>query len=276
MRPDVSGATTVGKVRKVNQDQFLIAELTKALHVVRTSLPGADGAWSRAQVGALLLAVADGVGGGAAGERASALAVKAMVDYALHVMPLIEEDPKVAPARPVGDMLQSAAIRADGSVHAEARAHPEERGMATTLTVVYVVGRHLHGVHVGDSRAYIIRGGKTIRLTRDHNVAQRLVEEGVLTPEGAQRSRMRHVLWNAVGGTKHGVEPDTFDVVAEPGDVVLLCTDGLDKHVDEASIARIVSQAGSAEATCQALVAAADAGGGTDNTAVVVARFPAA
>ncbi len=274
MRPDVSGATTVGKVRKVNQDQFLIAELTKALHVVRTSLPGADGAWSRSQVGALLLAVADGVGGGAAGERASALAVKAMVDYALHVMPLIE-DPKLAPARPVGDMLQSAAIRADGSLHAEAKQHPEERGMATTLTVIYVIGRHLHGVHVGDSRAYIIRGGKTIRLTRDHNVAQRLVEEGVLTPDGAQRSRMRHVLWNAVGGTKPGVEPDTFDVVAEPGDAVLLCTDGLDKHVDEAAIARIIGESPSADANCQALIAAADAGGGTDNTAVVVARFPA-
>jgi serine/threonine protein phosphatase PrpC len=275
MRPDVSGATTVGKVRKVNQDQFLIAELTKALHVLKTSLPGAGGGWSRSQVGALLLAVADGVGGGAAGERASALAVKAMVDYALHVMPLIE-DPNLATGRPVGDMLQSAAIRADGSVHAEAREHPEERGMATTLTVVYVVGRTLHGVHVGDSRAYLVRAGKTIRLTRDHNVAQRLVEEGVLTPEGAGRSRMRHVLWNAVGGTKPGVEPDTFDVVAEPGDVLLLCTDGLDKHVDEPTIARLIGQSRSAEENCQALIDAADAGGGTDNTAVVVARFPAA
>ena len=216
MRPDVSGATSVGKVRKVNQDTFVVAEITKALRVVRTNLPGADGAWARSQVGALLLAVADGVGGGAAGERASALAVRAMAEYALEIMPLLE-DAKVEPRRPVADMLQSGVHRADVQVHAEGDANVDERGMATTLTLVYLVGLRLHGVHVGDSRAYLVRGGRATRLTRVHNVAARLVEEGVLTPEAAERSRMRHVLWQSIGGAKQGVAPDTFDLWAQPG-----------------------------------------------------------
>lgn len=271
-RLDVHGATSIGKVRKVNQDQFLVAELTKTMKVVGTSLPGADGAQAHSSVQAMLLAVADGVGGSAAGERASALAVRAMADYALKVMPLFD-DPNKPPARPVTSMLDSAARRADVSITSEGEKVPEEKGMATTLTLAYVVGLRVHGVHIGDSRAYLIRDGKPTRLTRDHNIAQRLVDEGVLTPEAAERSRMRHVLWNSLGGQK-GVTPDTFDLWAQPGDALVLCTDGLVKHVDEPTIGRIVAESKSADAACLRLVQAADDGGGTDNTAVVVAVVP--
>jgi PPM family protein phosphatase len=273
-RLDVHGATSIGKVRKVNQDQFLVAELTKTLKVVGTSLPGADGAQAHSNVQAMLLAVADGVGGSAAGERASALAVRAMADYALRVMPLFD-DPNKPPSRPVTSMLDSAARRADVSITDEGDKVPEEKGMATTLTLAYVVGLRVHGVHVGDSRAYLVRDGKPTRLTRDHNIAQRLVDEGVMTPEAAERSRMRHVLWNSLGGQK-GVTPDTFDLWIQPGDALVLCTDGLNKHVDEPTIGRIVAESKSADAACLRLVQAADEGGGTDNTAVVVAIVPRA
>jgi protein phosphatase len=148
--------------------------------------------------------------------------------------------------------------------------------MGTTLTVAYVSDNVLYVAHAGDSRCYLYRGGKLERLTRDHTFVETLVSQGVLDPEQAAHHNMRNVLTNAVGGNSTGVEPEVHKHLIAPGDLVLLCSDGLSEMLSDQDIAGQLAVPGATpEASCRALVDAANARGGTDNITVVLARFEA-
>ena len=144
--------------------------------------------------------------------------------------------------------------------------------MGTTLTLGYLLWPRLYVVHVGDSRAYLYRGGEARQLTTDHTVAQQMVEKGLLTPDEAAESPWGHALLRCVGADSPEPVADVLKVRLRPGDVILFCTDGLSKYLDPAAIAAALSKVESAEVTARALVAAAIDAGGRDNVTAVVVR----
>jgi PPM family protein phosphatase len=267
---DCAGLTDVGRVRPVNEDQYLIASLSRSMQVHSTSLNLDDQTRLFGPSQGRLLLVADGMGGHAAGRRASTLALDALASYVLNTMHWffrLREDREDV----FVDDLKSALEHCQAEILAEARRVPGERGMGTTLTMAYLAWPRLFVVHAGDSRCYLMRQGRLRRITRDHTVAQRLADAGEL--DDPEHSRWSHVLWNVVGGTEHEIRPEVHRADLALGDTLLLCTDGLTQHVSDADIARLLGPSGPSAEACGRLVEAANAAGGSDNVTVVVARF---
>jgi PPM family protein phosphatase len=150
---------------------------------------------------------------------------------------------------------------------------PELQGMGTTLTMAYVTGRALYVAHAGDSRCYRWRDGRFEQLTQDHTVVARLLSEGAITAEEAARHSLRNVVMNAVGGGTRGVEPEVHKHAINPGDRLLLCTDGLTKMLSDNQIAAVLGGPGSPAGKSQLLVDEANRRGGDDNITVVIAHF---
>jgi PPM family protein phosphatase len=267
------GLTDQGRLRTSNQDQFLIAELAKSMHIAQSSL-----AQPRTQYGeerGHLLVVADGMGGHAGGEQASALAVVSIEDFALNTLKWFFHLEEGEGQNVVAD-LQTAMRDADERVFQEAASHPELRGMGTTVTMAYILGATLFVIHVGDSRGYMLRDGKLYRLTNDHTVAQDLVNQGVLEPEVAAHHPYSHIITNAVGGTTHGLQVEVLKLEIAPGDRLLLCSDGLTDMVTDEGIAAALRDEPDPAAACQRLVSEANAAGGKDNITVVISHIAAA
>lgn len=272
-RIDVAGLSDIGRVRKVNEDQFVVAALSKSLLVKETTLQLFDQTRLFGGSQGHLLMVADGMGGAAAGKDASAIAVDTVTNYVLNTMPWFFRLDQ-AHEGDLREELQSAIERAQTTVHQLSEGSPSRQGMGTTLTMAYILWPRLYVVHVGDSRCYVLRKLTLRQITRDHTLAQRHVEEGVLTPEEAEESRLANVLLNAIGGDgPDEVQPEVYKTTLEIGDTVLLCSDGLTKHVDDNNIAAILGTRPSARQACRALVDSANADGGEDNITAVVAYF---
>jgi len=272
---DVAGLTHVGKVRANNEDQFMLAELCKTLSVKDSSLAAADQqALRQASFTGHLFVVADGMGGHAAGEDASALAVDAVTRYVLNTMPWFfrlgdhGEDDLV-------EALGAAVDRAQTAVRKAAEAQPQRRGMGTTLTLAYLSWPRLYVVHVGDTRCYLLHDDELRQVTTDHTLAQLCLEQGTFTSKEATTSPLGHVLLRSIGGSDGSVAPDVYKVGVSVGDVMLLCSDGLTRHLSDAQIRASLAARDDAAATCTRLVDAANAAGGRDNVTVVVARFSA-
>jgi protein phosphatase len=264
------GVTDKGKVRSVNEDQYLIAELTKAMRLWQTSLPE-----PKLQVGeerAHLFLVADGMGGHSAGERASELAVAAIENFTLNSFKWFF-GAGGAEARKVLAQFQSAFGHADARIAEEAAENPELRGMGTTVTMAFQLGSQVCVVHAGDSRAYLYRDGELLQLTEDHTLVADMVRTGVLQPEQVAGHRLRHVITNVVGGPEPGVKVEARALEVRAGDRLLLCTDGLTEMITDEAIAVLLGKEASAEAAAKALLARALEGAATDNITVVVARF---
>ena len=226
--------TDVGRHRAVNQDAFFASER--------------------------LFAVADGVGGGPAGEVAARLAVDAVSLGA-------------SSARTLGD-LRVLAADASEAVYDAIAADPALSGMATTLTAgLLLADGRLGIVHAGDSRAYRVRDGALDALTADHAMVAQLLGAGLITPEQAETHPLRNMLTRALGRDRD-TDFDAFVVDVAPGDVFLFCTDGLTKMVGEPAIAAIVDRCGSLDVAAMALVRTANAAGGRDNVTVVLAGAP--
>lgn len=264
------GITDKGKVRTTNEDQFLIAELTKEMRVWQTSLPE-----PKLQVGeehAHLFLVADGMGGHRAGERASALAVVAIEQFTLNTFKWFfgSDDTE---AQKVLAQFQSALSQADARILAEAAEHPELSGMGTTVTMAFHLGAQLCVVHVGDSRAYVYRDGELHQLTQDHTVTADMVRSGSLRPDEVAGHRFRHVITNVVGGQELGVDVEAraFDVQA--GDRLLLCSDGLTEMVTNEAIAATLDAEPAPEVAAKKLLAQANDGGALDNITLLIVRF---
>jgi serine/threonine protein phosphatase PrpC len=265
---DAFGLTDRGLVRDGNEDHFLIAQISKSIEVRQTSLPPDAIAHELAGAAGYLLAVADGVGGGPEGDVASERALSAMLSY-------------VGKAATCFQSLDTSAEHAllekfEAVVHdVHADLMHEYGGItsklpATTLTLVLLVWPRAYHVQVGDSRAYVRRGGRLQRLTRDQTLGEFMVSVGAWTDEKARMASTAETLSSAIGGSE--LEPVVGLIDLAPGDSLLLCTDGLTKHVSDEEIAGALAQAESAEATSRTLVRDALAGGGTDNVTVIVVR----
>jgi PPM family protein phosphatase len=264
------GMTDPGRVRPENEDQFLIAELTKTMTIVHTSLRGPSAVKSDER-GQLFL-VADGMGGHAAGERASALAVAVIEQFTVNTFKWFLQDDEPGPDSAASEFV-SAIDQADAAIIHESEANPELQGMGTTLTLAYALGAQLFVLHVGDSRAYLFRAGALKQLTHDHTLVADMVRRGELQPEQASQHKLRHVITNVLGGRQRGVRAEAHVVDLEAEDELLLCSDGLTEMVSADDITSVLSGETEPERAARRLIDLANERGGHDNISVIVARF---
>ena len=267
------GVTDKGKVRTTNEDQFLIAELTKAMRVWQTSLPE-----PKLQVGeerAHLFLVADGMGGQLAGERASALAVAAIEQFMLNSFRWFFGSGSPDEQRVLAH-FQSAIRHADARILEETAAHPELSGMGTTVTMAFHLGAQLCVIHVGDSRAYLYRNHELHQLTEDHTLVADMVRSGTLRRDEVAEHRLRHTITNVVGGPELGVKVEARALEVRGGDRLLLCSDGLTEMVTNDAIMATLDAEPAPEAAAKKLLAQANDGEASDNITLVVVRFEAA
>jgi len=271
VRVEFAGMTDKGKVRNKNEDHFMVARMAKSMTVCATSLPDAEGTRLSEQEGYLMI-VADGMGGAAAGERASAVAVQSVERYVLDTLKWFlhlegrEEHALFA-------QLRQGLERADRDVIERASVDPKLHGMGTTMTIAYSVGDDLFIVHAGDSRAYLFHDGELEQLTSDHTLVQVLVQGGAITPEDAKRHRNRNIVTNVVGGPREGVFAEIHKLKVADGDVLLLCSDGLTEPVADDAIAEILAGIERPEEACARLIERANERGGPDNVTAVVVRY---
>ncbi len=253
----ICGATDVGAGRADNQDTFVIADLRSG----DLSNPCNRTEFPLSKRGILLL-VCDGMGGAAAGDLAARVAAEAIKEQLVGARPAAAESPN--------ESLKSAVSGANGAVLAEAKAHPEARGMGTTCTAAIVLPDRLFVAQVGDSRAYLLRDGRLQLLTRDQTMADQLVEMGALRADQVDTFPYRHVLIQAVG-TRSTIDPITSEAPLRIGDRILLCSDGLHGPVPDHEIGRILGGAADINRAAHELIQAALTAGGPDNVTVVVA-----
>jgi protein phosphatase len=270
LKTESFGATDQGRVRTTNEDQFLTATLMRALWIEQSSIEQ-----SQMQYGddrGHVLIVADGMGGAQAGEKASALAVGAIEQVllnALHWLLSLDGSEEAVVLRDFKVALRSA----DACVCEAAASNPGLAGMGTTLTMAYSLGSDLFVAHVGDSRCYLYRGGALHQLTKDHTLVGELVEKGLIQAKDAGVHPFRHIITNVVGGPKAGLHAEVHRLRLEPGDTLLLCTDGLTGMVTDDQIVPVLQSAPTVKAAAEQLVAMANERGGRDNVTVVVARY---
>jgi protein phosphatase len=212
-----------------------------------------------------LYLVADGMGGHRAGQVASGLAARAAV-ASLRV-------PREAPSGAV-ERLRACVVAANAEIVASSRAKPELAGMGTTVVALLAENARVALAHVGDSRAYLVRGKAIRRLTEDHTLVGELVRRGEISERAAASHPQRHVLLRALG-VRRNVDPDMLELAPEPGDRYLLCSDGLTGHVADEEIAELVSEEADLDAACESLIDLANRRGGDDNITVVLLRCEA-
>jgi protein phosphatase len=265
---DAFGLTHPGKVRRSNQDHFLIASLRKQMEVHVTSLPG-PGQLVAGERLAFLAMVADGVGGGPGGGDASRLAAEAITQYVTQSLECYyTADPTDEAAFP--QALEEAALRCHMDVSRQAMDDPERAGMATTLTLWLGVWPRAYLLQVGDSRCYLLRDGELQQISRDQTMAQELLDQGVITRTDLLNTRWAGVLASAIGGPQAAPVVTRLDQVW--GDAGLLCSDGLTRHVGDDRIRERLATMTSARQACESLLEDALDAGGTDNITILVGR----
>jgi PPM family protein phosphatase len=262
----VFASTDVGRTRDHNEDAFAVAELPAATPLPfsreQTYTPGDHGA---------VLMVADGMGGAAAGEIASSMAV----DVVLKELRVRQNAaPPVEPTA-FAQALVAATTVANEKIHRYALEHPEYRGMGTTATVAGVLEDTLYIAQVGDSRAYLVRDGKASQITKDQSLMQRLIEAGEITAEEAEVSERRNIILQALG-PEAAIKVDITRQQIRKGDTLVLCSDGLSGLVRDFEIAEAVAAEPDLRALCALLITMANSKGGPDNITVVAARFEGA
>lgn len=259
----VFGKTDLGRTREHNEDCFLVADLTRH----SASLQPAVREHEVGERGSLFV-VADGMGGAAAGELASDMATQAIYS---HLSKTWANDTETTEQQ-FALRLKEAVEAANSELHAYAKAHPEVRGMGTTTTAAGVLGEHAYLSQVGDSRAYLVRGGIAYQLTKDQSLMQRLVEAGELTEEEAAQSERRNIILQALGPDPR-VKVDLTHQELRRGDVLVLCSDGLSGQVKKDEIADVVAREPTLQGVCDRLIAMANERGGPDNITVIAVRF---
>lgn len=266
---DVYGITHAGKVRTDNQDHFLICALKKQVVVHSTSLPEIEQLLGEPERLAFLAMVADGVGGGAKGAEASQMALAAVTQYVANSMRSYytarSSDDKAFTAT-----LKEGALKCHEELVRRGQEDPDYKGMATTLTLFLGVWPLAYLLQVGDSRCYLLQNGELTQLTRDQTMAQELIDLGVTMPEGAAEGPLAHTLSSSIGGRQTAPAVTRIDMTW--GHVVLLCSDGLTKHVSDERIREKLSSMTSARQACEELLEEALAGGGSDNITLIVGR----
>ena len=245
-----AGKTDVGIVRANNEDNF-----------------GFD-------VRHGIFIVCDGMGGQAAGELASKIAVDTVLSY-------FRRDPRHATSPVLGRRFEGVSERATGlanaiqlanqAIQTAASHNAEHAGMGSTIVAVRAEGNLFSIANVGDSRIYLVREGGIQQLTNDHSLVMEQVRRGLLTLEEAENSKMQNVIVRALG-SEESVEPDLEDHEFAPGDVVLLCSDGMSRYVKETIMVEVVGRKDDLEAACEELIEAAKSGGSDDNITCLLLR----
>ena len=271
VRVDFGAISDVGKVRPNNEDHFRIARTSRTMETLMSNLPPGQVPDYFEDV-AYSMVVADGMGGEAAGEVASMMAITIGVNLRLNDvkwnLKINEKE-----ARDLMDRACRIIHQIDEELAERARSDPALHRMGTTLTATYSVGDDLFLFHVGDSRAYLYRGGRLRQLTRDHTVAQALADAGQIGAEEVASHRMRHCLTNVMGSQTGQLHVEMLQVRLLDGDRVLLCTDGLTEMVQEDEILEILHATESSGPACRAVVDLALQHGGKDNVTVLIARY---
>jgi protein phosphatase len=268
---DTAGLSHVGRVRTHNEDHFYIARFGRFLETLHTNLPS-ELSLDRSQDSSYGIIVADGIGGGAAGDVASQEAIHVLLELVLQAPHWNLRPDETATEQ----ILQRAATRVaqvNWALEEHARTDSELRGFGTTFTTAWNLGKFLFVVHVGDSRAYLYRGKELKQLTRDHTFAEEMMERGVIDCEMASKHRLRHVLTRALGDTDVQGTPGLRHLQLEDGDRLLLCTDGLTDMITDQQIALTLESAETCELACRRLLDQALEAGGKDNITVAIARY---
>ncbi len=264
---DVFGLTHAGRVRKDNQDHFLVCALHKSATVQHSSLP-LEHLTPGSQRVALLMMVADGVGGGHRGEEASRLALEGVTRYVTRCMACYygasEDDSEFSSA------LQEVAGQCHAELVRRGEEDPDYRGMATTLTLYLGHWPRAFLLQVGDSRCYLLRGDELTQISRDQTMAQELIDMGVMRPADTAGTRFERTLSSSIGGQQTAPVVSKFDLTWDT--VVLLCSDGLTRLVPDERIRERLRTMTSSRQVCEALLEDALAAGGNDNITIVVRR----
>ena len=258
---DSCGRTDRGTVREENEDHFIVAEMWRVLSIEQSTLPGALDRHGETDRLGYLFAIADGMGGHAGGELASRRTLEAIEEHLLA---------ELADADDVGFALQSVVRRCEKRVLELEAADEIGRPPGTTLTLALVIGDRVHIAHVGDSRAYLVRGNRPTQITSDHTLGEWLRREGLGEAEAS--GQFEGVLVNAIGGGSERAIVDTTDFELQPGDALILCSDGLTRSITEDEIAGVTASSASASECCDRMLSMALERDGRDNITVVVAR----
>lgn len=269
---DLFGLTHIGKVRKLNQDHFMLCTVHPQVHMHGTSLPHPDELPMRGERLATIMLVADGVGGTSGGGDASQLVVETITKYVASSLRCYHAA-GTSKDREFEDALRAAALEAHAAVKAEAAARPEPQRMATTMTLAIIIWPWVYVVQVGDSRCYHYLNGALRQVTRDQTMAQALVDEGALPKESLQTSPLSHVLVSSIGGDSAAPEVTKLDI-RNRDSVLLLCSDGLTKHVSDEEIGAAIGAMQSSEQLCHDLLALVLERGGSDNVTILSGRAP--
>ena len=269
--------TDVGLIRELNEDSILALNLTQYFESVQT------------QIGIYI--VSDGMGGEAAGEVASRVSVRAVAEWVTDKLisaslKSTHEEKIAAPTHTGGlrlaiadghemattEMLKQAVSNANREVLAYARANPDERGLGATLTVAMIVGEVLTIAHVGDSRCYLLTGDRLEQVTEDHSLVQKMVNTGNLSRSEARIHPYRNVIYRSIGADER-IDIDIIRRRLSSGDVIMLCSDGLNGMLSDDQIRDILMVNPDPYTAAKELVVAANAAGGEDNTSVIVVRL---
>jgi serine/threonine protein phosphatase PrpC len=265
---DAHGVTHPGKVRRDNQDHYILCSLRRQVVVRGSSIPQADALLgSESERLASMAMVADGVGGAAKGETASRVALTGIARYvsrSLRCFYRSEEEEDFS------DALRQGARESHEELRRLSGENSDQRGMATTLTLFLSIWPQAYLLQVGDSRCYLLRDGELTQITRDQTMAQEMVDLGIMRPDQVAGTRLEHPLTSSIGGSQS--QPTVTRVDMNWGHVVLLCSDGLTRHVSDDRIREVLRSMTSAEQACETLLQEALNGGGTDNITVVVGR----
>jgi protein phosphatase len=262
----VYASTDVGQTRDHNEDAFLVADLSTGTPItfpqIASQTPGDHGA---------VFMVADGMGGAAAGEIASSMAVEVV----LRELQTRWTGTSNLEAETFAKALVAATSEANERIHTFAKEHPEYRGMGTTATVAGILGDTLYIAQVGDSRAYLVRHGVARQLTKDQSLMQRLIEAGEITVEEAEVSERRNIILQALG-PEAAIKVDITHQQLRRGDTLVLCSDGLSGLVRDQEIADAINEERDLRLACRRMITAANTRGGPDNITVVAAEFDGA
>ena len=269
---DLHAKSDVGRVRRGNEDNFLLLDLTTP-----QAWSGSDGPENPEKMNqfplgesGLVLVVSDGMGGALAGDVASRMAIEAVHDVLMgkHV-----DGVGCEPNASLLDCLKHATMQANRNIHYKSLEDSRCSGMGATLTGAAIKGDKLDLVQVGDSRAYVMRGQQIRLATKDQSLVQQLVDVGQISEEEAETHMFRNVILQALGAQTE-LAPATARIQIRQGDMLLLCSDGLSGKLRNEEIRQIVADSnGDLAAACDALVAEANQRGGEDNITVVLARF---
>lgn len=248
-----AGMTDVGRAREHNEDDFYLSDGQEALCIV-----------------------ADGMGGHRSGEVASAMAIKAIVEYYRETMTDIDFESEAGDGQTESEVIQhrlkQAVQAANKSVFKAASQSELYRGMGTTIVAGFFAEDQVFLANIGDSRAYRFREGELSQCTEDHSLANEYVRMGILSDEEVEYFPYKNVITRACGLTDY-VEVDIYSEDLEAGDIYLFCTDGLTDMVRDDMVAELIQESGDLEQTCQSLVSRANENGGADNVTLILAQI---